>query len=287
MTGADVVHAHDRARRGRRTRPRRRACRRRAPRGRRPSELGDERLAGRSRRARGRRGGRPARAGAPAASRLCPPVLPKPMPGSAHKRHGVDARLTRAGRSGPTRKSPTSTTTSSYDGACCMVRGSPCMCITTNPAPASDHHAEHVRVGRPAATSLTMVAPRVERGGGHASPCRVSTLTGTPASAASRPTTGRTRRRSSASSTGSAPGSGRLPAHVEHVGPRRHQGQAVGHGRVGIEVPAAVGEGVGGDVDDAHHRGACPADGRPGEHWTAGYRDPAVGASVRNGAFAG
>ena len=67
---------------------------------------------------------------------------------------------------------------------------------------------------------------------------------------------------------------GRLAADVEHVGAGGHQRHAVRGRHLGVEVPAAVGEGVRGDVDDAHHGGAFPADRRPGEHCDAGYRSP-------------
>ena len=53
-------------------------------------------------------------------------------------------------------------------------------------------------------------------------------------------------------------GPGRLAADVEQVGARGHEGQAVRDRGVGVEEAAAVGERVGRDVHDAHHRGAGP-----------------------------
>src|SRR3546814_7704274 len=50
-----------------------------------------------------------------------------------------------------------------------------------------------------------------------------------------------------------------LAADVEQVGAVVEQLQAVTHGAVGAGVRSPVAEGVGGDVDDAHHPGAPEA----------------------------
>ena len=52
------------------------------------------------------------------------------------------------------------------------------------------------------------------------------------------------------------PRTGALTTHVDHIRPLGHHRQAVGHGRVGIEPPAAVGERVGSHVEDSHHQPA-------------------------------
>src|SRR5690606_22746964 len=51
-------------------------------------------------------------------------------------------------------------------------------------------------------------------------------------------------------------GTGRLPTDVEHVGALVEQQPPVRDGRVRLEPPPAVGEGVGRDVDDPHDEGA-------------------------------
>ena len=86
-----------------------------------------------------------------------------------------------------------------------MVRGSPCMCIATKPAPASATTASIRGSARPADTSLTTDAPAAIAAAATAA-FVVSMLTGTPELVASAATTGNTRARSSASVTGSAPG---------------------------------------------------------------------------------
>ena len=113
----------------------------------------------------------------------------------------------------------------------------------------------------------------LERRGGDGAPCVVSMLTGTPAvgrERARRP--GSTRRSSSSAATGVGARAGRLAADVEHVGARGDQREAVRDGGVGVEEAAAVGERVGGDVDDAHHRAPGDRHARPVEHRRAAYR---------------
>ena len=70
--------------------------------------------------------------------------------------------------------------------------------------------------------------------------------------------TGITRRSSSASGTGSAPGPGRLAAHVEDRRALRLELEAVRDRRLGGQVAAAVGERVGRDVDHAHDLEVAP-----------------------------
>ena len=53
-------------------------------------------------------------------------------------------------------------------------------------------------------------------------------------------------------------GAGGLAADVEQVGAGGDQGEPVGDRGVGVEEAPAVGERVGRDVHDAHHRAAAP-----------------------------
>ena len=111
---------------------------------------------------------------------------------------------------------------------------------------------------RPAETSFTIVRPASSAAAATAA-FVVSMLTGTPGLGASQALD---HRQHPAQLLGVVDrlgaGPGRLAADVEHVGARRHQREAVGDRGVGVEEAAAVGERVGGDVHDAHHRGALP-----------------------------
>ena len=108
-------------------------------------------------------------------------------------------------------------------------------------------------VGQVAETSLTSVAPAAMAASA-TSAWRVSMLTRTsPASASidgDHPAAflGRI--------DGLGAGPGRLAADVDDVGALGDQRPAVGDGRLVVEVPAAVGERVGGDVEHAHHERA-------------------------------
>ena len=90
---------------------------------------------------------RPATTGKPVAAsaacernsaRLCASVLPKPKPGSIAMRSRAMPASSQA-RARATRKARTSATTSPYEGAACIVRGSPCMCIRHTPVPFPAH----------------------------------------------------------------------------------------------------------------------------------------------------
>ena len=101
------------------------------------------------------------------------------------------------------RNAPTSATTSSYCGACCIVEGVPFMCMTMSPA-CVFATASTAPGARKAVTSFTTAQPasiaaRITSG------FNVSTETATP-SFASASTTGITRRNSSSRATGAAPG---------------------------------------------------------------------------------
>ncbi len=100
------------------------------------------------------------------------------------------------------RNAVTSSTTSSYLGASCIVAGSPCMCMRQMPTPASATTAASSGSRRSAVTSFTIVAPSaIAR---RATSAReVSTETRHPTRSSS---TGTTRLSSSSSLTGSAPG---------------------------------------------------------------------------------
>ena len=101
--------------------------------------------------------------------------------------------------------------------------------------------------------SFTMLAPaaiasRMSSG------LRVSTEIGTP-QPASASSTGSTRRRSSSSATGIAPGPRRLAADVEDIRAFGDQRPRVRDCGAHAGVAAAVGKGIGRDVDDAHDEG--------------------------------
>ena len=140
--------------------------------------------------------------------------------------------------------------------AACMVRGSPCMCISTTPAPASATIPGQVGVALQAADVVDDRGPGRQAPRGRPRPwsCRPRSARATrPASAS---TTGMTRRSSSTTGHRLGPGPARLAADVEQVGAFVDQPRACSTAAVGVEDPAAVGEAVGGDVDDPHH----PAD---------------------------
>lgn len=67
-------------------------------------------------------------------------------------------------------------------------------------------------------------------------------------------------------------GAGAQPAHVQQVGPGSGQFQAVLDRPLGIEELPAVGEAVGGDVEDAHQERDPPGRERPGAEFPAGGR---------------
>src|SRR6266545_2303055 len=132
-----------------------------------------------------------------------------------------------------------------------MVAGSPCMCMRQTATGASAPATAFSAPGeRRAETSLIIAAPaaiaaRITAG------LHVSALTGAP-SAAIFSIRGTTRWISSRSGVGAAPGAVDVDdvcAVVDHFSGMVERG-----GR--IEKAAAVGEGIGSDVEDAHDQGA-------------------------------
>ena len=181
-------------------------------------------------------------------------VLPKPIPGSRQTRSsGIPAATATASRS--SRNAATSSTTSSYRGSTCIVRGSPCMCIRQTYAPASAIDARELRV---AAQRGDVVHERERRARAPAVPPRPSTCRSRPGGPTSPSSTGMTRRSSSSSETSSAPGRVDSPPTSTSAAPSAEQPSRRRHRDRRIDVVAAVGEAVGRDVDDAHHRRACP-----------------------------
>ena len=186
------------------------------------------------------------------------------FPGSRHTRSsGMPAATATASRS--SRKAQTSPTTSSYRGATCIVRGSPCMCMRQTYAPASAITPARAGSPRSAVTSLTSRAPSASARRA-TSAFDVSIETG----AADEPLEHRhdapqllvERHRVRA-------GSGRLTADVderrtlvEQPARRRDRDRRV-------DVVPAVREAVGRDVDDSHHGGARPTLGER----RSGHRD--------------
>ena len=188
---------------------------------------------------------RPARRGGRAGPGCARRVLPKPMP-------GIDPDLVDAGGHGPRRpgrrgsRAPRRPRRRSA-GSTCMVRGV-ALHVHRHPADAGvggdlAQRGRHVVDERGAGGDGRV--GRRRRGGCRSRPARA-------APAAS--TTGSTRRCSSAGSTGAAPGRVDSPPTSIDSRPLRPPGQAMGDGGVGVEEAAAVGEGVGGHVDDTHDR---------------------------------
>ncbi len=128
-----------------------------------------------------------------------------------------------------------------------MVSGVPRMCMATHPTPCAAATGHRL-----AETSFSRLAPAATAAWATAG-FTVSTDTRTwPASAS---ITGTTRRSSSASATGSAPGRLDSPPTSTRSAPSATISRPAGHGPVGVEVPTAVGEGVGRHVQDAHDQG--------------------------------
>ena len=105
---------------------------------------------------------------------------------------------------------------------------------------------------KPPDTSLTTAAPASMAAAATAARV-VSMLTATP-SATRSAITGSTRAISVGRVDPHGAGPGRFAADVDEVGARRPQLEAVPDGVVVVEEPAAVGERVGRDVEDAQHR---------------------------------
>ncbi len=75
--------------------------------------------------------------------------------------------------------------------------------------------------------------------------------------------TGKTRRSSSSKRYGIGERPGGFTADVQDVGAGRHQGPGLGQGRGMVEEAAAVGKGVGGDVEHPHDQRARRRQKRP------------------------
>ena len=147
-----------------------------------------------------------------------------------------------------------------------MVRGSPGMCMITSDDPRSDTVAVISGSDSPV-TSFTTSAPASSATlATDALPVSIDTAT---PSSTRRATTGSTRLSSSAASTGLGAGTGRFAPDVHEVGALSPQFETAQHRDVGIGIEAAVGKGVGGDVEDPH-------DGHPSCHRRASVPPPAM-----------
>ena len=130
----------------------------------------------------------------------------------------------------------------------------PRQCIRIHGTPAAATTAAISGSARPPETSLTIRAPAASAAA--ATSARVvSTLQMTPARASSV-ITGTTRPASVAADTRCAPGLVDSPPTSMMSAPSAASCDAAGDGRGRIEIPATVGERVGGDVQHAHHHGA-------------------------------
>ena len=185
-------------------------------------------------------------------SRLCSTVLPKPMPGSSMIRSLGDAPPRRANARRSSRNARRRRRRRRSADRCCIVRGSPSMCIRQHSAPPAATSSAISGSARSAVTSLTRLAPAAERrardgrlGGvdrdlralaGHA-PRRC------PRSPARRGAAPRAR------ATGSAPGRVDSPPTSRISAPSPTSSQRRARRGVGVEERAAVGERVGRHVE--------------------------------------
>ena len=137
-------------------------------------------------------------------SKLCSSVFPKPIPGSNAIAIGLIFKPM-AHAYCCRKKFAISSTTSSYRGCICIVRGVPCICMMMNADFVSATSGSICLSPRPPVTSFTSEAP-ASIAARATSAFDVSIEIGTSTCARSFSITGITRRNSSSSATGSAPG---------------------------------------------------------------------------------
>ena len=192
------------------------------------------------------------RGSALSSARLCSNPLPKPTPGSSAMASRDTPAAMQACRS-VSRKPHTSATTSWYCGCCCMVRGSPCMCIKHTPTPACAAQAR-APGARKAYTSLTMQAPAAAAAA--ITPgLLVSMEMATSRVRAMRSMTGSTRCDLHRFIHRRGAGPGRFSAHIDDGGAFIDHGGGALESGVRAGVAAAVGERVRGHVENAHDHG--------------------------------
>ena len=142
-----------------------------------------------------------------------------------------------------------------------MVAGVPWRCMATHPAPvrAATGHRE-------ADTSLMSEAPACDGRLGH---ILLGGVDGDPDLAGQRLDDRQDPTQLLVDRHRIGPRPGRFTAHVDHIGPLFDQDPAPGDGPVAVGPQAAVGERVGGDVEDPHHQGALLCAARLGHRATA------------------
>ena len=196
-------------------------------------------------------------------SRLCSTRLAEADAGIGAQRLGRDprgARDVRAARRG-SRRPRHDVVVARARAASCAAR--PACAWRRTPAPARGDDVEDVGIGAAGGHVVHDRRSGLERGGRHRGLAGVDAHghLGLGGQATRRPATPGGALR--ASSTGIGTGTGRLAADVEQIGARRRPAASpCATAAIGVEVAAAVGERVGRDVDDAHHRGSVPAEGR-------------------------
>ena len=180
---------------------------------------------------------------------------------------GRDRRSSARGRSRPPRRQrpapPASRTprarTARSAAPAFMVAGSPAMCISTTKAPDAAATSMAARVEGQAADVVDDRGPGRDRACHHRGLAGVDGDRRRPARPAPR-TTGSTRRSSSSTGTGSAPGRVDSPPTSTMSAPSCGQPQPVLDGAAASACCAAVAEAVGRDVEDAHE--PRPVEGR-------------------------
>ena len=186
-------------------------------------------------------------------AQLCSARLAKPSPGSSTSCSGATPAATTSSTRAMS-SAHTSVTTSPYWAAAYISRLCPRQCISTHGTPASATSSAMFLSASPPLTSLTRVAPALDGRLGHLGARGVDA-----GPHAGGGELADHREHPPALLVGVDPvgaGPGRLAADVDVVGARGVHLQPVGDrgGRVG--EAAAVGEGVRGDVEDAHHHAA-------------------------------
>ena len=187
-------------------------------------------------------------------SKFCSTVLPKPMPGS--RADAAPRRSLRRRRSAvaPRGTRPLPTRRRRRSGSACIVRGSPCMCIRQRYAPDSRDDLRHLWIAAESGDVVDELRAELERA------ARDLGLRGVDRDrrAVQRLEDGHDAAQLLVDGDALGAGPRRLAADVEDRSALVEHPPARCGGSRRLEVDAAVREGVGRDVDDAHH-------GRPRE----------------------
>ena len=186
---------------------------------------------------------------------LCSAGLAKPNPGSSTICSRSDAARRTRSSTRPVSSRHTSWTTSSYDARDCMWVLCARQCMATYCTPESATTAAIPGSARPPLTSLTTLAPACRAWRGHVGAHGVDAETRAPAARA-RPPPGAPGAAPPARSAARRRAGWTPRPTSSRSAPCSSSSQAVRHRGGRLEPLAAVAEGVGGDVDHAHHQGA-------------------------------